>query len=62
MSRSLKEFEKFMSKHFYLDWRTTAGERWIAKQTWKAAMEQVLLWGSDDDTLFNKIKDEIYGE
>jgi hypothetical protein len=27
---------------------------------WKAAMKQVLLWG--DDTLFNKIKDEIYGE
>jgi len=32
------------------------------REGWKAAMEQVLLWGSDDDVLFNKIKDEIYGE
>ena len=32
-----------------------------AEACWRVALEQVLLWGSDDDVLFNKIKDEIYG-
>ncbi|KKN73124.1 hypothetical protein LCGC14_0404330 [marine sediment metagenome] len=57
----MKEFEKWYIEErkrrsgapmYSADYRTG----------WKAAMEQVLLWGSDDDTLFNKIKDEIYGE
>jgi len=31
------------------------------EDAWKTALEWVLLLGSDDDVLYNKVKDELYG-
>ena len=54
----MKEFKKWLLTD---EGQILVGDH-HAKAAWRAAMEQVLLWGSDDDILFNKIKDEIYGE
>ena len=56
----MSEFDKWL-KRFYKNHQGDRRFEPTSKMGWKAAMEQVLLWGSDDDVLFNKIKDEIYG-
>jgi len=65
----MKQFKKWWNSYSIKGFRDKTMQS-VAKELfkdyhcegWKAAMEQVLLWGSDDDILFNKIKDEIYGE
>lgn len=57
----MKQFKKWWTRHNPTGHIESAGFN-MDSDVWKAALEWVLLTGSDDDVLFRKIKDELYGE
>ena len=55
---AMEQFEKWFDEVH----RKGRGCYYDCSCAWEEALEWVLLLGSDDDILYNKIKDELYGQ